>query len=326
MAELTFIRPDGNRSHIEILVDTDHTFMVDIYEDDLPCALAASTVCQVRVQKPGGSDLVAKTDPTSVTEGLDGSTKNRITYTLTDTDEKFEDYILTWYAVRNGETEEHEHRVLFDICTTKLYSTVREEDIFRIAPGLERSRVTLIEGTSDSGAADGTTLVDAQLKAFPDDWWNGGSVEIVSGTNEGEARNVTDFARATGTVTVSVAFPAQFTTTSIYRLRRSWEAIIDDAFEGVKWRVRNNGNRAALILDSGELYNPIRFHAIQLAYEALSSFHGEIPEEGADWQRAQEYAAKYDAAFEAIPFHYDASEDGVPDALVKFSSVHARRR
>ena len=323
MAELTFIRPEGNRSHIEILVDEDHTFTVDAYEDDLPCALDASA-CQVRVQKPGGADLVAKTDPTSVTEGDDGSTKNRLTYALTDTDEKFEDYILTWYAVRNGETEEHEHRVLFDICATKLSNVVREEDLFIKAPGLERNRVTLINGKADSGTT--TTLVDAQLKQQPDDWWTGGTIAIVSGTNEGGRRDVSDFAMATGTVTVGTAFPAAIDNTDYYRLRRSWRPVIEAAFEDVKQRVRNEGNRAALIIDSGELYLPVLYHAIQLAYEALSSFHGELVDEGNDWQRAQEYEAKYDAAFKSIPFHYDVTEDGVPDTTLEFSTVRARRR
>ena len=84
--------------------------------------------------------------------------------------------------------------------------------------------------------------------------------------------------------------------------------------------------RTKEIIDSGELHLPVVYHSIQLCYEALSAMRGEDPREGANWQRALEYADKADRAFDSVRFHYDTGDDAVPDTTVSFSSVRAQRR
>lgn len=325
---LTFISEEGDRSRIEILVDEAHTFTVHCYEGDQPVALDTSAT-KVEIQKAGSTeDLVAKTNSgVTVGAGEDGSTNNKISYTLSAAlnDTKGERFTLTFFAVRNGETAEHERRVLFDVCLTVLYNVVREEDLFELAPALRTERAYLVEGTADSSGGSSSTLIDTALKRWPDDWFNGGVIEFLSGSDLGEVRTVTDFARSSGTVTFSPTISATPDTDS-YRLRRSWKSLIDLAYEDVKWRVRDKGNRPALIIDAGELYLPICYHALELCYQAIATFKGESPVDGANWATAREYAEKYDKAFGEIPFQYDSGEDGVPDAELSYGVVRSVRR
>lgn len=324
---IDFVQESGDRARVEILVDEAHTFVLQAYEDDLPVALDSSAT-KVQVQKPGGTDLVAKTNTgVTVAAGDDGSTANKVSYTLTAAlnDTEDENFIYTVYAVRNGETEEHERRVLFDVVQSILYNTVREEDLFAIAPGLGEDRAHRVAGTANASGGSTTTLVDDELKRYPDDWFNGGVIELLDGADKGEERDVTDFARSTGTVTFSPAISAT-PDGDAYRLRRSWAHLIDRAFESVKWRVRARGNRPALIIDAGELHIPVMYHAAQLCYEALGSYRNEDPIEGATWNIAKEFEQRYDRAFNAIPFAYDTTEDAVPDTELSMGSVKMSRR
>lgn len=61
--------------------------------------------------------------------------------------------------------------------------------------------VRLVGGSADS--ADSTTVVDSDLSIYPDDYFNGWTVEILSGTGRGSYATVTDFTSSTGTVTVA---------------------------------------------------------------------------------------------------------------------------
>jgi hypothetical protein len=70
-------------------------------------------------------------------------------------------------------------------------------------------------GTADSGTT--TTLTDDALTE-PDGYWNGATLLILAGTNEGEQRTVVTFSGATHTVTVDVAFPQAIDNTSQYEL------------------------------------------------------------------------------------------------------------
>lgn len=330
---LTFIHGEGQRSRLEILVDEPYTFTADVYEGDLPVALDDGAT-KVRIQSPGGGDLVAKTATgVSVGAGEDGSTTNRISYTLdaSTNDTRDENFILTWYAVRDSETAEHERRVLFDVCITTLVNVVREEDLFEFAPGLRTERSGMSEGTANSSGGSTTTLVDDALEIYPDNWFNGGVIELLNGDDEGERRRVTDFAESTGTATFDPALSAA-PDGDAYRIRRSWQHLIDLAYEDVKSRIRERGNRSALVVDAGELYRPIVYRAIQLCYESIGSLMGESPSsqgvaDSPAWDTAEHYKRLYDEAFTSTHFHYDAgADDGVPDSVLSFATVRSARR
>ncbi|MEA3399223.1 MAG: SH3 domain-containing protein [Patescibacteria group bacterium] len=72
-------------------------------------------------------------------------------------------------------------------------------------------------GTADSGTT--TTLVDNVLTQA-DDFWNGMTLVITTGTNVGEIRQIEDFDAALDTITIKTAFTSAIDSTSQYLIRR----------------------------------------------------------------------------------------------------------
>ena len=71
-------------------------------------------------------------------------------------------------------------------------------------------------GHPDSGTT--TTLVDANFALLPreDDYFKYGAIYVMDGTNKGEFREVSAYAKSTGTFTLSTAFSSAIDTTSYY--------------------------------------------------------------------------------------------------------------
>lgn len=69
-------------------------------------------------------------------------------------------------------------------------------------------------GTATSGTT--TTLTDTVLGVFADDYWNGGILKILSGTNKGEIRKISDYDGTLKKFTVEDAFTSAIDTTSKY--------------------------------------------------------------------------------------------------------------
>lgn len=315
---ITFHRPHGHEAPVETLIDKAHTFIVDVYKDDVPATVSAASVA---INKPDGTAILAKTS-VSPGSGPEGSS-NRLSYALAaaSIDTLDENYTLIWYATVGG--IEHEHRVLYDVVKTELALNVTEEDLFVMVPALrEKRKADMVNGVADSGST--TTLGDTRLRNFPDDHFNGGRISIIDGTNESEWRTVSDFAQATGLVTVSEAFPSAIDNSSKYRIVRSWEALIRRAFLEIKWRIKRKGLRPALILDSFELYLPTIYLAAAMAFEALATEMGQGPD-GANWEIAEEYRKRYEEAFVGMNPIYDEDEDAVPDEdRIRFGILHSR--
>jgi hypothetical protein len=104
------------------------------------------------------------------------------------------------------------------------------------------------EGTADSGAADGTTLVDATV-TDADDFWNGALLQIKDGTLAGQIRPIVDFANATGTFTVSPPFTSSVGTNtygigySAYNMgEKRLTGLINNKQEGKIIYVETTGN------------------------------------------------------------------------------------
>lgn len=67
------------------------------------------------------------------------------------------------------------------------------------------------------GAGGNTTTIDSNLAVYGDDYFIGATIEITSGGSDGESQTITDFARATGTLT-HAAFSNQITTGTTFTL------------------------------------------------------------------------------------------------------------
>ncbi len=74
-----------------------------------------------------------------------------------------------------------------------------------------------VNGKATSTSADTVTIVDTALSAT-DDTYNGLTVRIISGDEEGEERTISDYNGTTKTITVSVAFPAAIQDNDLYQI------------------------------------------------------------------------------------------------------------
>ena len=80
-----------------------------------------------------------------------------------------------------------------------------------------------------NGAADGTTIIDTDLKNYQTDQFSDGAsgdqmtwIKLTSGTYSGQERSFSSYAAATGTITVKAAFGGQVLSGVTYELHKIW--------------------------------------------------------------------------------------------------------
>jgi len=106
-----------------------------------------------------------------------------------------------------------------------------------------------VEGTADSAAA--STLVDADLKIYPDDHFNGAWLYINGGTGAGQERSVSDFVQTSGTLTLLNAWAPTPGATSTYELHRSFRVdAINDAINHAIEDIRGEYQYAVTVNES----------------------------------------------------------------------------
>jgi hypothetical protein len=71
--------------------------------------------------------------------------------------------------------------------------------------------------TTANGAADGTTIIDT-TRTEANDFWNGMTIQIASGTYNKQPRTIKDYDLATGTFTITPAFGGQILADVDYRI------------------------------------------------------------------------------------------------------------
>lgn len=98
-------------------------------------------------------------------------------------------------------------------------ATARDAMRLLVAQELQGPRFLSLS-TSGAGNVGGTTFVDASLAGLGNDflelWW----AMMVSGTNDGEHREISDFVSSSGTGTVREAYTAQVASSVSYELHR----------------------------------------------------------------------------------------------------------
>ena len=95
--------------------------------------------------------------------------------------------------------------------------------------------------TTSAGNAGGTTLVDTYLSRYGDNRLVGMFIRItLAGSNQYIIRRITSNLQATGTVTVSPAFPAQVASSSTYELHRYDPAVKFRALDKARFDVVDN--------------------------------------------------------------------------------------
>ena len=306
---ITVIPKDRDGGPVEVVRTVNHVFTIDVLDDDLPVAVNNGVI----TIRNGGTKHVDGASVTAIA-GVDGTTASRLSYTWSSSDHPETpraDVLVELTTTTTGGVPVH-WRIRCDLVRWGVRMALSEDDLFTHYPALRNDRMLGVEeGVADSG--DTTSVIDAKLKQLPDDYFNGGEVTIIAGTNEGETRRVADFARGAGDLTVDVAFPSAIDTTSRYRVRRSWQPIIVEAWDEIRRRLRDGGRRAHLIVDATELRTPHLYLAAAHAFQANTA--GGV--EGDDWMIGQELERRYDHWFRTRSFTYDVSDDGEIDGTVK---------
>lgn len=273
----------------QFIVNTLDTFKTWIYENN---RRAVPSSARITVYRPGGDLRLADDEAMSIaSDGL-------LSYSLSasQNSEPAENYRAAITYVLNGATS---YATLFyDVVKTRLVKVVTDDDLASELPQL-KDRGWRVRGTADSGTA--TTIVDAELKRYEDDYFTGGTAYSF---DKDETREVTAFARSTGTVTTE-AFSSAIATGEKYLLTRSFSREIQRAFEKAEERIMRLGRRPHLILDP---YDLREVHIYQSVAEACK---GLINDSESIWREMwKEYEKKAEDSFRNINFKYDSSGDG----------------
>lgn len=268
------------------------TIRLSVYSNNVEVVPSSANIT---LKKPDGSTLQAQT---AATVGSDGE----MTYALTTTHTADHNlnYIAEWeYVV--GSTTYYETQ-LFDVVKSILSIPITDDDLFN---ELESLRNVARQEAGTATSATSSTLVDTAERSEDNDFWNGGSIEILSGTGAGQFREVTDFVQSTSTITVSPDWTTTPDSTSTYLIVRSFTKKIQQAFRLLETKLYNKGRRHELIIESSQIEFPLIYLTVHHICLDLMS------EEGDKWSLlAVEYEKKFDDAYKQMRVEYDANESG----------------
>lgn len=314
---ITFVRSDGEPGSVPLalLHGSDGTVQFDVYEDDQPLVASSATIdigLVVDDDTPGNADHYVDGASMTVGAGPEGS-NNRLTYTFASgshpTDpEKDITVVLT---VTTSDSRTVKHRTMLDLLFVVPQMTVREEDLFVRLPRLRDHRALGIEeGQASSGST--TTLVAAGLKQYPSGYYKGGEVEILDGANEGTWREITAHDGSTGTITVADAWPGAIQTSSRYRVRRSWEPLIVEAWVEIRRQTRRMGWGLYDVTDPQQLREPHMLLSIAYALEAMGS--------ETEMAMSETYRKRYTTLLDDVEVNLSAPDTHQPSGAVSRAS------
>lgn len=275
---------------MQFLTDAADTFKTYVYENN---RIIIPTSATITVYKPASTtELISAQAMTVAGDGL-------LSYALTATHNDIvgENYKAVVSYVYGGVT--YPITLFYDVVRSKLFKVITDADIVNELPQL-KDNGWRVHGTADSGST--TTIVDAELKRYEDDYFTGG---LATNLTNDEARDITDFVASTGTATIVAAMATA--AGHKYTLTRSYTAEIQRAFEKIDELITRAGKRSALILDSYDL------REVHICYSVAEVCKGLTGAGGTDtfwWQMWKDYEAKAYAIFKSINFKYDESDDG----------------
>ena len=226
---------------MQFLTDRAGTLRITVYSDNTALVPTSATVT---IYKNDGSELQASA--TAIVNATTGEMTYALTTTHTaDTGLNFK---ATWAYIVSGTT--YYENQLFDVVKSILSIPITDIDLFNELDSL-RKVAKQENGTATSGST--TTLLDTSKRKEDDNFWKGGTLTILSGTNSGQSRPITAFVQSTSTVTVSPAFGSSIDATSVYQIVRSFTNKIIQSFEKIEDALYNAGKRQDLILESSQL-------------------------------------------------------------------------
>lgn len=276
----------------QFLEDKAGTIKLSIYSNNRPII---PTSGYVTLYKSSGTELLARTAAT-----VDATT-GEMTYELTTAHTATCDlnYKAVWEYVTGGAT--YYENQLFDVVKSVLSIPIIDDDLYNELDSLRKAN-RQSTGTATSGSS--STLADTKRKE-EDNYWKGGTIDILSGTGVGQMSNVTAFLQSTGSFTVNPEWVTTPDTTSVYRVVKSFSLKIRQTFEKLEEMLYGMGKRSHLIIESSQIKIP-------LLYLTIHFICLDIMDEGDDkWDRlSKTYWEKFEKAFSGMRVEYDSSETG----------------
>jgi len=272
------------------------TIRLTVYQYNRPLI---PTTAKITLYKPDGTELQAQAN------GSVDATTGEMTYALTaiHTADHDLNYKAIWEYVVSSIT--YYETQLFDVVKSILSIPITDDDLYNELPSLRKAN-TQASGTATGGASG--TLIDTTRRKEVDDYWSGGKIVILAGTNAGQERDITDFVQSTGVISVTPNWAATPDTTSIYQVVKSFSAQIQNSFNKLETMIYNKGKRHELILESSQITFP-------LVYLTLNAICLDLMDDENDkWDRlAKEYQVKFEKAFNSMVLEYDTDESGAID-------------
>ncbi|MBI5599202.1 MAG: hypothetical protein HY890_05625 [Deltaproteobacteria bacterium] len=281
---------DMNPRRQQFLADTADVFKTWVYENNRRVVPSSAAIT---VYKPGSTEKLV--DAQAMTIGSDGAMIYNLTAAHNDVAD--ENYKAVVSYVHGGTT--CYATLFYDVVNSRLVKVITDEDIVDELPQL-KDNGWRFHGTAGSGST--TTIVDAGLKRYDDDYFTGG---LARSFDNDETREVTGFASSTGTVTTT-AFSSAITSGGKYMLTRSFSREIRRAFEKMEETLGRMDKRAHLILDPGDM------REVHILWSVAEVCKGLLTDEKSIWWGLwKDYEKKGAEALEGINFKYDESADGV---------------
>jgi len=250
---------------------------------------------KITLQNPTGGELQAQASATR------DATTGEMTYALTTTHTatKGLNFKASWEYTYNGKT--YYENNLFDVVLSVLSIPIVDEDLYDELSSLREVAIQE-QGTATAGASG--TLTDTGRKEA-DDFWTGGTIEIIAGTGEGQRRDVTDYVQSTGVISVTPNWVTNPSTDSVYVVIRAYTQKIKQCFEKVETMLYNKGQRHSLIIESSQIKFPLIYLIVHFVCLDLTK----DPED--KWQvLALKYWELFQSEFNNMAVDYDADESG----------------
>lgn len=278
----------------QFLKDKSGTLRLTVYNRNR--ALIPSSALVTLYKSDGNNELQSQ-----ASASVDATT-GEMTYSLasTHTVNLGLNFKAVWEYVVDGVT--YYETQLFDVVRSILSIPITDDDLYKELPSLRKDNEQQ-SGTATAGSA--SSLTDTVKRKEVDDYWKGGTIEILSGTGSGQTRNITGNTQSTGVININPDWATNPSTDSVYRIIKSFTAFIESAFEKVEQLLYDKGKRDALILESSQVRIP-------LVYLTIHSIAIDLRDQSDDkWDLiAKDYLAKFKESFSTLRIDYDEDESG----------------
>lgn len=276
------------------------TIRLTVYDNNRPVVPTSATII---LYNPDGAVL-----QTSVAVTAISATTGEMTYSLTATHTAQEDlnYKAIWAYVVSEIT--YYQTQLFDVVKSILAIPITDDDLYNELESLRKANYQA-SATATAGAAG--TITDTKRRE-EDNYWKGGTIDIVSGTGIGQKRDITAFVQSTGVFSITPVWTTNPDSTSVYVIVKPFVKKIQAAFDNLCTMIYDKGKRHELILESSQI-------ALPLIYLTIHMIALDLMDEADDkWARlATIYQEKFDKAFNNMKLEYDEDESGTIDEAEK---------